>query len=202
MISERLKSVILRELGLASFDIQDSTLAMQVPGWDSLNHVRVMAAVEEEFKIRFRTLEILPLTREFDYRRSLARGEADLVIGNWLAPPEELHLGRLLADEVVCLVAADHPAVTHARSWTAERYLAAQHIAPTPMSAGAQGVIDEQLAAQGLAREIAVRTPHFGLAPLMVARSRLVLTTGRLFCTRYLDTLPLRIVSSSARFTE
>ena len=31
-------------------------------------------------------------------------------IGNWLEPPGELHLGRLMSDEVVCLVADDHPA--------------------------------------------------------------------------------------------
>ena len=54
-------------------------------------------------------LELLPLSGEFDYRRSLASGDVDLVIGNWLEPPGELHLGRLTSDEVVCLVADDHP---------------------------------------------------------------------------------------------
>jgi DNA-binding transcriptional LysR family regulator len=145
-------------------------------------------------------IEIVPLSREFDYRRSLAHGEVDLVIGNWLQPPEELHLGRLLTDEIVCLVAADHPAVRNPRSWTAERYLASEHVAPTPMSAGALGVIDEQLAAQGLAREVAVRSPHFGLIPLMVARTRLVLTTGRLFCSRYVEQFPLRVVRCPVAF--
>jgi len=29
----------------------------------------------------------------------MQHGEVDLVIGNWLKPPEELHLGRLLSDE-------------------------------------------------------------------------------------------------------
>ena len=43
-------------------------------------------------------LELMPLTREYDYRRSLAAGEVDLVIGNWLSPPAELHLGRLISD--------------------------------------------------------------------------------------------------------
>jgi DNA-binding transcriptional LysR family regulator len=41
----------------------------------------------------------------------LAQGEVDVVIGNWLTPPEDLHMGRLFGDEVVCLVAKDHPAV-------------------------------------------------------------------------------------------
>lgn len=144
-------------------------------------------------------LTIHALSSDYDYRARLARGEVDLVIGNWLEPPEELHLGRLFSDDIVCLVAEDHPAVRNPRSWTAERYLAADHIAPTPLAAGALGVIDDHLARQGRPRRIAVRSPHFGLTPLMVARSHLVLTTGRQFCSRYLDSLaavgaPVRIV--------
>ncbi len=145
-------------------------------------------------------IELLPLSREFDYRQGLAHGDVDLVIGNWLRPPDELHLGRLLADEIVCLVAADHPAVRNPRGWTAERYLAAEHVAPTPLHAGALGVIDEQLAAQGLVRDVAVRSPHFGLVPLMVARTRLVLTTGRLFCSRYVEQFDVRIVRCPVPF--
>ena len=33
-------------------------------------------------------LELMPLSGEFDYRRSLAAAEVDLVIGNWLKPPK------------------------------------------------------------------------------------------------------------------
>ena len=145
-------------------------------------------------------LEILPLSGEFDYRRSLGRAEVDLVIGNWLEPPGELHLGQLLTDEVVCLVAEDHPAVRNPRSWTVERYLQSEHVAPTPLHPGARGVIDEHLQSQGLERNIVVRSPHFGLAPLMVARSRLVLTTGRQFCSRFVEQFPLRIVRCPVGF--
>ena len=140
------------------------------------------------------TLDLLPLTRDFDYRGHLARGEVDLVIGNWLAPPAELHLGRLISDEIVCLVGLDHPALRSPRQWTAERYLASEHIAPAPLHAGGLGVVDEHLQGRGLQRRILVRCPHFGLAPAMVARSMLVLTTGRQFCSRYIGSLPVRIV--------
>lgn len=143
------------------------------------------------------------LSADFDYRARLARGELDLVIGNWLEPPGELHLGRLFADEVVCLVAADHPAVREPQRWTLARYLEADHVAPTPLHAGAAGVIDEQLARQGLARRIVVRSPHFALVPAMLAHSRLVLTTGRRFCERHLgraDLPPLAIVPCPVAF--
>jgi DNA-binding transcriptional LysR family regulator len=147
-------------------------------------------------------LELLPLSGEFDYRRSLAAAEVDLVIGNWLKPPEELHLGKLMSDEIVCLVAEDHPVARAAatRAWSPERYLACEHVAPTPLHANAAGVIDEHLTSIGLSREVVVRSAHFSLIPLMVAQSLLVLTTGRLFCSRYVDALPVRIVRCPVPF--
>ena len=145
-------------------------------------------------------IDLLPLSSDFDYRKSLARGELDLVVGNWLEPPGELHLGRLFTDEIVCLVGEDHPAARNPRAWTAARYLESAHVAPTPFAAGARGVIDEHLAGQGLARRITVKSPHFGLIPLMLAQTHLVLTTGRLFCTRYVDALPLKIVRCPVEF--
>ena len=61
MISERLKAVILRELDLDDFEILDETTADTVPGWDSLRHAEMIAAVESEFGVRFSTLEVLRL---------------------------------------------------------------------------------------------------------------------------------------------
>lgn len=148
------------------------------------------------------TLELHGLSAEFDYRRALAAGDVDLVIGNWMQPPAELHLGRLMSDEVVCLVAADHPAVRAAqrRSWSVERYLDSDHVAPVPLHLGSPGVIDEQLAQQGLQRRVSVKCAHFSLIPQMVADSLLVLTTGRQFCQRFVDVLPVRIVRCPVAF--
>jgi acyl carrier protein len=61
MISEHLKRVILRELQLSDFALEATTLASEVPGWDSLKHVALLAAVEREFGVRFKTLEVLRL---------------------------------------------------------------------------------------------------------------------------------------------
>jgi len=186
------------------FDPATSTLTLRIAASDFLDPWFLPAVV-----VRLRTLapgikvELQPLTAEFDYRRALARGEVDLVIGNWLQPSPELHLGRLLADEVVCLVAADHPAARASsgrKGWNAAAYLAAEHVAPMPTHTGARGVIDEHLAALGLSRNIVVRSASFATFPRIVAHSRLVLTTGRLFCTRYLDSLPLRILRCPIAF--
>jgi len=183
------------------FDAAHSTIMFRVAASDYLDPLFLPELVAQiKTTAPGVKLEVLPLSGEYDYRRSLARAEVDLVIGNWLEPPGELHLGRLLTDEVVCLVAEDHPAVRSPRWWTAERYLQSEHIAPTPLHPGARGVIDEHLLGLGLSRSIAVRCPHFGQVPLMVARSRLVLTTGRQFCNRYIGQLPLRIVRCPVSF--
>jgi acyl carrier protein len=61
MISERLKKIILEALELEDFDIQDETTASMVPGWDSLSHVRIIIAIEKNYGIRFKTLEVIRL---------------------------------------------------------------------------------------------------------------------------------------------
>jgi len=143
-------------------------------------------------------IEILPLSPDGHYPQRLAQGDTDVVIGNWLQPPGDLHRAELFTDQVVCLVARDHPAVR--RGWSAEDWLGAEHVAPTPTHPGARGVIDEHLEGLGLARNITARCAHFGLIPAMVASSLLVMTTGRLFCERYLERLPVAILPPPIEF--
>ncbi|WP_298011461.1 LysR family transcriptional regulator [uncultured Aquabacterium sp.] len=187
------------------FDPATTTLTFRIAATDYLDPCFL-----PELTLRLRRLaphvrvEVVPLTSDLDYRRSLARGEVDLVIGNWLEPSDELHLGRLLTDEVVCLVSEDHPAARlpkeGKRAWTVEQYLAAEHIAPPPLHPGAVGIIDEHLAMQGLRRNIVVRNPHFAQLPYMVAGSLLVLTTGRRFCERYARDLKVRLIRCPVSF--
>ena len=146
-------------------------------------------------------IEIQSLSAESDYRAHLAQGHVDVVIGNWSGPPDDLHMGRLFGDEVVCLVAKDHPAVR--RKWDPAKpasWLESEHIAPVATYPGAKGVIDDYLVTLGLTRNITVRCPHFGLMPSMVASSLLVMTTGRQYCERFAKLLPLRILPSPIEF--
>ncbi|MGA8390879.1 MAG: LysR substrate-binding domain-containing protein, partial [Burkholderiaceae bacterium] len=82
----------------------------------------------------------------------------------------------------------------------AASWLAGEHIAPTPTHPGARGVIDEHLDSLGLQRNITARCPHFGLIPSMVASTLLVLTTGRQYCERYVDKLPVKILPCPIQF--
>ncbi|WP_280154765.1 LysR family transcriptional regulator [Piscinibacter sp. XHJ-5] len=198
--AERLFSPKIRQRG---FDAPTSEATFRIAASDYLDPLflpELVAKLKHEApQVR---LELLPLSGDFDYRRGLAAGDVDLVVGNWLEPPGELHLGRLMSDEIVCLVAEDHPAVrlSSGRGWTVEKYLDCEHVAPTPTFRGARGVIDDHLEGLGVSRDIMVRSAHFSLIPLMVAQSLLVLTTGRLFCSRYVDSLPVRIVRCPVAF--
>jgi DNA-binding transcriptional LysR family regulator len=204
-ILQHAQSMFGHKSTVRDFDPATSTLTFRVAATDYLDPFFL-----PELTLRLRRLaphvrvEVVQLSADLDYRRSLARGEVDLVIGNWLEPSDELHLGRLLTDEVVCLVSEDHPAARlpkeGKRAWTVEQYLAAEHVAPPALHPGALGIIDEHLAAQNLRRHIVVRNPHFAQLPYMVAGSLLVLTTGRRFCERYAQQLRVKIVRCPVAF--
>lgn len=71
MISPELKKVILNELNLDDFDFQDETVAPDVPGWDSLNHVNIILAVENKFAVKFKSYEVLRLKNVGDLQKLL-----------------------------------------------------------------------------------------------------------------------------------
>jgi DNA-binding transcriptional LysR family regulator len=183
------------------FDPQVSASTFRVAAADYLDPLFLPQLVSQvKAQAPHSQIEIHPLTASSDYQAQLAQGDIDVVVGNWLKPPQDLHLGKLFSDEIVCLVSRDHPATK--RGWTAESWLECEHIAPTPTHPGARGVIDEYLEGLGLARNITARCPHFGLIPRMVASSLLVLTTGRQFCERFTGSLPVQILECPVDFPE
>jgi acyl carrier protein len=76
MISDRLKRTILSELDVDDFELRDETVAGEVPGWDSLSHVRVICAVENEYGTRFKSLELLKLRNVGDLQALVDRHAA------------------------------------------------------------------------------------------------------------------------------
>ncbi len=71
MISQELKAVILKQLNLDDFDFKDETIAPEVPGWDSLNHINIILAVEEKFNVKFKSYELLRLKCVGDLQKML-----------------------------------------------------------------------------------------------------------------------------------
>jgi acyl carrier protein len=71
MISHNLKKVILGALKLDDWELNDATVAAEVPGWDSLSHINVVLAVEKHFGVRFKSVEVLRLKNVGDLQRLL-----------------------------------------------------------------------------------------------------------------------------------
>jgi len=181
------------------FDARTATATFRVAASDYLDPLFLPQLVTQiKAQAPLARIEIHPLSPDSYYHTHLAQGELEVVVGNWLKPPEDLYLGKLFEDDVVCLVSREHPAAR--RGWDEAGWLAAEHIAPTPTHPGARGVIDEHLEGLGLTRNITARCPHFGLIPSMVASSLLVLTTGRQFCERFTDRLPVQILECPIPF--
>lgn len=52
-IYERLNAVFRDVFGDDGISVNDSTTAADIKGWDSLRHITLLAAVEDEFDIEF-----------------------------------------------------------------------------------------------------------------------------------------------------
>jgi len=73
VISDRLKKTLLAALHLDDWEISGETFAYEVPGWDSLNHVAVICAVEAEFGVRFSPAEVVALENVGDLEQLVDR---------------------------------------------------------------------------------------------------------------------------------
>jgi acyl carrier protein len=62
MVSPELKRIVLYQLELETWELDEASNAGTVPGWDSLSHARIIAAVEDAYRVRFGTREIMKLT--------------------------------------------------------------------------------------------------------------------------------------------
>jgi len=69
MISPELKQVILGALKLDDWELKDTTVASEVPGWDSLSHVNVVLAVEKHYGVRFKSVEVIRIKNVGDLQR-------------------------------------------------------------------------------------------------------------------------------------
>ena len=135
---------------------------------------------------------------DFDFESALARGEIDLVIGNWPSPPNYLRRSILLEDDVVCLMREDHPLARD--GLTREDYLAAAHIVPVAYSIAHRGVVESHLSTLRLSRARTVALPYFATAPYLLLGSDLIFTTSRHFAAYFTSFLPLKICTSPIKF--
>jgi len=72
-LNERLTDVFRQVFDNEELELSDATVASDVEGWDSLNHVKLVVAIEEAFGVKFSNREIGGWENVGDVRRSLAK---------------------------------------------------------------------------------------------------------------------------------
>jgi DNA-binding transcriptional LysR family regulator len=125
-------------------------------------------------------LNVLTALHNEDLLGALADGRTDLLIANWRQVSGHLKTAPLLEDRPVCVMARNHPYAALDRLSLPE-YLTLDHISPTSRADARYSPIDEQLGRLGAKRRITMVMPDYMMLPLVVARTRHVLTTGARF---------------------
>lgn len=117
-------------------------------------------------------LDVSPRARR-DVLAGLEQSEVDLAIGVWRTPPATMRVQRLFEERYACIVRRGHPRVR--RRLTRKQYLELPH-ALIGIGERGGGPVDATLAALGERRRVMLRVGSFLAAPLIVARTDLVLT--------------------------
>ena len=60
-VAERVKTVFARMFEVDVRDLSDDTSPADIPAWDSLNHVNLISALEDEFDLTFSSYDIQDL---------------------------------------------------------------------------------------------------------------------------------------------
>ena len=122
--------------------------------------------------------------------------QSDLWLG--VNPPDQpgLMVQRLMSDSYLCVVRKGHPLAR--RKVTLSAFLGLRHVQIAPGGLPG-GPLDDLLASRGLSRTVAVRVPHFLVAPLLVARSDLVLTAPRRLVDTFAELAGLHVFEPPVR---
>lgn len=134
-----------------------------------LNRLRALAP-----GVKVSVLPLNPAT----VSRDLAQGRIDLALGILRQlVPDDLHSAFVFADDFVCIARRDHPVIKGRLGL--RQFTALPHALISPRGGSFVGVVDEELARQGLKREVVVSVPHFMLLPPLIRATDLIGTMPR-----------------------
>ncbi|KVK98716.1 LysR family transcriptional regulator [Burkholderia cepacia] len=104
--------------------------------------------------------------------------------------PAGIYRRKLYDDSLVCIVRNGHPALSS--RLTPKRFAALSHVLVTIGGRGGEQV-DAALARQGLHRRIAMRLPHFLVAPMVVAKSDMTVVLPRRLAQHVAQSMPVTL---------
>lgn len=134
-------------------------------------------------------VDVSPFDAAADH--ALEAGEVDLVIGPRRPSAVGVIWTELFADDFVCVVWRDHPV----KRLTMARYLELPHVLVAPTGRPG-GLVDDILAAQGLRRRVALRTPAFLSVPGALVGGPCITTLPRRIAELFASQHPLRILEA------
>lgn len=123
--------------------------------------------------------------------RQLVDGEVDVAAGVLAEGEPWMVTRRIFSDGFVCVARRGHPLVTGPLSL--DQFLALDHALISPRGKRG-GVVDSALSRLGKKRRVALMIPHFLAAPIVIARSDLVLTLPERIARAFVEMLPLTMV--------
>jgi len=121
------------------------------------------------------SIELLPLPD--DFAQDLSLGRVDLVLYTDSILPDSLRSSFLFRERYACICRREHPIMDQVTDGVIpmEAFLAWPHTMITVFG-GRSGLVDRVLKERGTERHIALRLPYFSTAPMIVARSDMLLT--------------------------
>ncbi len=139
-------------------------------------------------------VDVRPTERRGDEAR-LESGEVDVLVALRASGAPGLRQRALMSDGFACVARSGHPEIAGSEDLTLDRYCALDHVLISPR--GQEGsFVDTKLGAIGRRRRVALRVPHFLVAPMIVARTDLLLTAPTELAAELAAHYPLQILAS------
>jgi DNA-binding transcriptional LysR family regulator len=104
-------------------------------------------------------------------------GDIDLALGVFPQLPEQLHRETLFEESFIC--ALDAASLAAGETLRLDTYLARPHVLVASSEGGMAAEVDAALARLGRTRRIAVRLPHWTVAPELLLGTDLILTVAQ-----------------------
>jgi len=136
------------------------------------------------------TLEVVPSARRGN-AWMLETGELDLALGAIVDDAPGIRRMDLCTEGFSCAVRARHPRIRG--SLSADQYARAEHLVITLGDDNRPTWADEALARLGRTRCVTVRVRYFMAAPLIVARTDLVVTAPSMLIRYFASLVPLQV---------
>ena len=171
------------------FEPEHSTQAFRLCAADDIE-LTLLPRLLERVKRLAPRMSLAMSRRSGQVEQALRTGHVDLYLGVWFNVPASFRRQLLRKETFACIARHGHPHVKD--ELTLDAYMASGHVVVTPTERPGS-VVDTALSDQGLGRRVVLRTPHFLVAPLVVARTDLIATIPRTVATSCAEFLDLQL---------